>query len=121
MDVFGNSTTPLEAYCLLSTVGIDILRTFNELPDDVNVCNTVFRLYERLQREEESNEDIRWWRIMYRLGKVAKNGIKDKTDEIDLNEHDRGVNLKIMDAYLFHCYLKILKIQLSSLCSESQQ
>ena len=57
MDVFGNSTTPLEAYCLLSTVGIDILKTFNELPDDVNVCNTVFRLYERLQREEESNED----------------------------------------------------------------
>ena len=120
MDAFGNSTTPLEAYRLMTTVGMDILRGFNSLPDDTNVFDTVLRLYLRIQRDEEDNKDIRWWRVVYRLGKAAKKGIKDKTDEVDLNEHDRNVNLQIMDAFLFHCWLNILNIQLINLCAEPQ-
>ena len=121
MYAFRNSTPPLEAYRLMTTVGMDILRTFDELPEYTNVCQTVLRLYLRVQREEENTNNLRWWRIVYRLGKAAKRAIKEKTDEIELDEHDRNANLQIIDAFLFHCWMRILNIQLGRLCAESQE
>ena len=86
---------------------MDILGNFDELPDDINVCQTVLRLYLRVQREEENTNNLTWWRIVYRLGKAAKSARKEKTGEIELDERGRNANLQIIDAFLFHCWMKI--------------